>query len=251
MTNRFVDRVALITGASGGLGKAIARKFAEQDANLAIHYNSRREEALSFAAELEEKYGVVYKAYGANIGNEADVNAMVDQIMSDFGTIDILVNNAGISANGVSWKLSTQDWEKALNINLTGSFNCIRAVLPVMRKNQYGRIISISSVVGLKGAAGTIAYSSTKAGLIGMMKTVAREVAGNNITVNCVAPGYINAGIINEVPQKLLEENIIPQIPMKRLGDAEDVANSVTFLASDEAKYITGVVLPVDGGFSF
>lgn len=143
-----------------------------------------------------------------------------------------------------------ESWDKVIGVNLTGAFNCIKAVLPLMRERKYGRIISLSSVVGVTGAMGTVAYGSSKAGLIGMMKTVAREVAAKNITINCVAPGYINAGIIRDVPDRFMEENVVPSIPMKRLGEAEDIANAITFLASDEAKYITGAVLPVDGGFA-
>ena len=250
MTKRFTDRVVLVTGASGGLGRVTAEKFAEQGARVAIHYNGNREKALAVAAELEEKYGGEYKVYGANVSQEEAVCGMIQKIIEDFGTLDILVNNAGVSANGSTWKYKMEDWDKVIGINLTGAFLCTKAVLPVMREKKYGRIINLSSVVGIKGAAGTIAYSSSKAGLIGMMKTVAREVAGSNITVNCVAPGYMNAGIIADVPQKFMEENVIPSIPMKHLGEAEDIANAVAFLASDEAKYITGAVLPVDGGFS-
>ena len=250
MTKRFTGKVVLITGASGGLGKATAEKFAQQGAKVAIHYNGNREKALKAAAEFKEKYGGEYRVYGANVSNEEAVNQMMQQIVEDFGTLDILVNNAGISVNGSTWKYKMEDWDKVIATNLTGTFLCTKAALPVMREKKYGRIINLSSVVGIKGAAGTIAYASSKSALIGMMKTVAREVAHSSITVNCVAPGYMNAGVISDVPQKYLEESVIPFIPMKHLGDAEDIANAVAFLASDEAKYITGTLLPVDGGFS-
>ena len=250
MTKRFTDKVVLVTGASGGLGKITAEKFAQEGAKVAIHYNGNREKALAAAAEFEEKYGGEYRVYGANISEEEAVNGMIQQIIEDFGTLDILVNNAGISLNGSTWKYKMEDWDKVIGINLTGPFLCTKAALPVMREKKYGRIINLSSVVGIKGAAGTIAYASSKSALVGMMKTVAREVAHNGITVNCVAPGYMNAGVIADVPQKYLEETVIPSIPMKHLGDAEDIANAVAFLASDEAKYITGTLLPVDGGFS-
>ena len=250
MTKRFTDKVVLVTGASGGLGKAIAEKFAQEGAKIAINYHGNREKALAAAKEFEEKYGGEYRVYGANVAEESSVTGMIQQIIDDFGTLDILVNNAGISLNGSTWKYKIEDWDKVIATNLTGTFLCTKAALPFMREKKSGRIINLSSVVGIKGAAGTIAYASSKSTLIGMMKTIAREVAHNGITVNCVAPGYMNAGVIADVPQKYLEETVIPSIPMKHLGEAEDIANAVAFLASDEAKYITGTLLPVDGGFS-
>lgn len=250
---RFENKVVLITGAVGGLGAVQARVFASQGADVAISFldvGSFRAEAEALAAQLTETFGGTYRIYAADISNEAEVENMVSDVVADYGKLDVLVNNAGISINASSWKYPTAAWEKVLSVNLTGAFLCSRAVLPHMRERKYGRIISMSSVVGVTGAQGTVAYGATKAGLIGMTKTIAREVAAKGITVNCVAPGYINAGIIRDVPDRFMEENVIPAIPMQRLGEAEDIANAVAFLASDEAKYITGEVLRVDGGFA-
>lgn len=250
---RFEGKTVLITGASGGLGSVQCKKFAEQGANLAINYvniGNLAEEAQKLADELTAAYGGEHRIYAADVSKEEDVVAMVEAIKNDFGQIDVLVNNAGISINASTWKYPKESWEKVIGINLTGAFNCTKAVLPLMRERVYGRIINLSSVVGVTGAMGTVAYGTSKAGLIGMMKTVAREVAAKNITINCVAPGYINAGIIRDVPDRFMEDNVVPSIPMKRLGEAEDIANAIAFLASDEARYITGIVLPVDGGFA-
>ncbi len=250
---RFEGKTVLITGGSGGLGSAQCKKFAEQGANLAINYvniGNLAEETQKLADELTAAYGGEHRIYPADISKEEDVAIMVESVKSDFGKIDVLVNNAGISINASTWKYPEDAWEKVIGVNLTGAFHCIKAVLPLMRERTYGRIINLSSVVGITGAMGTVAYGASKAGLIGMMKTVAREVAAKNITINCVAPGYINAGIIRDVPERFMEDNVVPSIPMKRLGEAEDIANAIAFLASDEAKYITGAVIPVDGGFA-
>ncbi len=250
---RFENRVVLITGAGGGLGAVQARKFASEGASVAINYiniGSLEEEAQALSDSLAAEYGGKHCIYAADVSKENEVFLMIEKIMSDYGRLDVLVNNAGISINAFTWKYPEESWRKVIDINLTGAFHCIKAVLPYMSERRYGRIVNISSVVGLTGAAGTVAYSASKAGLIGMMKTVAREVASKNITVNCVAPGYIDTGIIRDVPDKIREKTVLPSIPMGHLGEAEDIAGAVMFLASDDAKYITGEVLRIDGGFA-
>lgn len=249
----FKNKVVLITGAVGGLGAAQARIFAKEGASIAINYiniGNLTEEANKLASELTTNFGGTNKTYAADITNEEEVIKMVKNIIADFGQIDVLVNNAGISINATSWKYPADAWDKVLGVNLTGGFYCTKAVLPYMRERKYGRIISISSVVGISGSRGTVAYGATKAGLIGMTKTIAREVARKGITVNCVAPGYIDSGIIRDVPNDYRDSAVIPSIPMGHLGEAEDIANAVSFLGSDQAKYITGEVLIVDGGHS-
>jgi 3-oxoacyl-[acyl-carrier protein] reductase len=253
MMKRFEGKVVLITGAAGGLGSDQCRVFAEEGAAVAINYldvGNFAKEAANLADSLKSNYGGDHQCYSADITNEAEVKRMVEKINDHFGKIDVLVNNAGISINAVSWEISAENWSKVLAVNLTGSLYCSKAVLPGMRERRYGRIICISSVVGLSGARGTVAYAASKAALIGMSKTMAREVANRGITVNCVAPGYIDSGIMSEVPDKFKTETVIPSIPMGRLGESLDIARAVAFLASDDAKYITGEVLRVDGGHS-
>lgn len=251
--NRLAGKVVLLTGAPGGVGWQMARTLAAQGAALALNHETDDEQkikALQLADELAGRHNATHRCYGADITNENMVTGMVQKIIRDYGRLDVLVNNAGITYNAMSWKLPADAWEKVLAVNLSGAFYCAKAVLPIMRQREYGRIISISSVVGLRGALGTVAYAASKAGLIGMTKTMAREVADKNITVNCVLPGYLNAGIIRDVPEKIQQESTIPSIPMGRLGQTQDIANAVVFLASDEAGYITGESLRVDGGFA-
>jgi len=250
---RFEGKTILITGGVGGLGCAQAHCFAEEGGSILINYpniGSFAADAAALCRELTDTYGGTHKAYAADITSESEVNAMVEQIVGDFGHIDVLVNNAGISANSMSWKYPESMWEKVIAVNLTGAFHCARAVLARMKECRYGRIVNISSVVGITGSVGTVAYGSSKAALIGMAKVIAREVAQKGITINCVAPGYIDAGIMSDVPDVYRQSAVIPGIPMGHLGEAADIAKAVAFLASDDAKYITGTVLTVDGGFS-
>lgn len=250
---RFEGKTVLITGAVGGLGSAQARCFAEDGGNVLINYldiGSFAEDAAAQCKSLTDAYGGMHKPYAADITSENEVNDMVGQIIQDFGKIDILVNNAGVSMNSMSWKYPESMWEKVIGVNLTGSFHCTRAVLVHMREHGYGRIVNISSVVGITGSMGTVAYGCSKAALIGMAKNIGREVAQKGITINCVAPGYINSGIMSDVPDSYRQSAVIPGIPMGHLGEADDIAKAVTFLASDDARYITGTVLVVDGGYS-
>ena len=251
--HRLAGRVALVTGAAGGLGSQIARVLAREGAQVALNYIDIEDAAAiaaKLAEDLEYEYGNPCRAYVADITEEAQVIAMVEQITGDLGKTDILVNNAGISYNASSWKFPAQAWDKVLKVNLTGAFYCAKAVLPAMRERRHGRIVNISSAVALSGVMGTSAYAASRAGLIGLSKTMARETAEYGITVNCIAPGYIDAGLISDVPDKYRQENLIPTIPMRKLGQAEDIANAVLFLASEQSGYITGEVLRVDGGFA-
>lgn len=249
---RLTGKVAFVTGAVGGLGQAQVDALAAEGANIVINYRNkpdRAQKAQDLIAQLKEKYGGDHIAVAGEVSSEEDVQSMIKEIIAHYGKIDILVNNAGISINHVTWDFPKEDWEKVIGVNLNGVFFCMKAVLPYMREKRYGRIINMSSVVGITGARGTAAYTATKAAVIGLSKTVAREVATRGITVNCVAPGYIDAGIIADVSQEYLQGQVIPTIPMGKLGEASDIARAVVYLASDDAKYITGEVLRVDGGF--
>ncbi len=249
---RLTGKVAFVTGAVGGLGREQVVALAAEGANVVVNYRNkpdREAKAKALIQELTEKFGGDHLAVAGEVSVEEDVQMMIKKIIEHYGKIDILVNNAGISINHVTWDFPKEDWEKVLGVNLNGVFYCMKAALPYMREKKYGRIINMSSVVGLTGARGTGAYAATKAAVIGLTKTVAREVATRGITANCVAPGYIGAGIIDDVPQEFLDKQVIPSIPMGRLGDASDIARAVVYLASDDAKYITGEVLRVDGGF--
>lgn len=249
---RLSGKVAFVTGAVGGLGQAQVDALAAEGANIVINYRNkpdRAQKAQALIKELTEKYGGDHIAVAGEVSSEDDVQAMVKEIIAHYGKIDILVNNAGISINHVTWDFPKEDWEKVIGVNLNGVFFCMKAVLPYMREKRYGRIINMSSVVGITGARGTAAYTATKAAVIGLTKTTAREVATRGITVNCVAPGYIDAGIIADVSAEYLQSQVIPSIPMARLGEASDIARAVVYLASDDAKYITGEILRVDGGF--
>jgi len=249
---RYDGRIVLITGAVGGLGAAQARRFSSEGASVAVNYlniGDLAKQADELIAELTENYGGIHKCYAADITKEDEVAAMVAAIIAEFGKVDVLVNNAGISVNCMSWKYPEDKWRKVLDVNLSGAFFCAKAVLPSMRKQEYGRIVNISSVVGITGATGTVAYGTAKAGLIGMSVNIAHEVAAKGITVNNVAPGYIDSGIIRDVPDSY-RDTLTPKIPMGHFGKAEDIASAVAYLASEEAGYITGVVLRVDGGYT-
>lgn len=249
---KLSGKVALVTGAAGGLGRAQADALAAEGANIVVSDQKKPDfapNARELINELKNKYGGDHISLTGDVSSEEDVQAMVHKIIAHYGKIDILVNTAGVSINHVSWDFPQEDWQTVIGVNLNGVFYCMKAVLPYMRERSFGRIITMSSVVGLSGARGTAAYSAAKAAVIGLSKTVAREVAARGITVNCIAPGYIDAGLMACMPRKYLNEEVMPSIPMRRLGDASDVARAVVYLASDDAKYVTGEVLRVDGGF--
>ena len=239
------DKVAAITGASRGIGRSIALFLAGEGAKIvASARNSAELEKL--VAEIKEKGGEAIAVVG-DVAVTADADRLVDAAVAAYGRLDILVNNAGITRDGLLLRMKDEDWDAVLNINLKGAFLCTRAAAKVMSKQRYGRIINISSVVGEMGNAGQANYCASKAGLLGLTKSVARELARRNVTVNAVAPGFIVTDMTEALPEKTREE-LAAQIPLGRLGEAEDIAHAVLFLASDGAGYVTGQVLGVNGG---
>ncbi|MDO6354033.1 3-oxoacyl-[acyl-carrier-protein] reductase [Caloramator sp. CAR-1] len=239
-------KIALITGAAKGIGRAIAEKFAQEGASLVINYRTYNDSL----KELEEKlkgFGAEVLLVQGDVKNYSDAENMVKASLEKFGRIDILVNNAGITKDNLLMRMSLEDFDDVLEVNLKGAFNLIKAGVPHMIKQKSGRIINISSVIGLIGNAGQANYAASKAGLIGLTKSVAKEVASRNITVNAIAPGYIVTDMTEKLPEKI-KEKMMELIPLKRLGNPEDVANLAAFLASDMASYITGQVINVDGG---
>jgi len=242
---------ALITGASRGIGRAIALRFAEEGCDVAVNYVA--EGGRDNAAEAEKVAEQIRALGGQAVCAEADVTdleaveEMVDYIIERLGKLDILVNNAGVTRDRTLKKLAKEDWDRVIEVNLTGAFHCTRAVIDHMRERRYGRIISISSVVALMGNIGQTNYGASKAGLIGFTKSLAREVARRGITANCVAPGFIDTEMTQAIPDDIREQTTAT-IPLARMGLPEEVANAAAFLASDAAPYITGQVLSVNGG---
>ncbi len=239
------ERVALITGGAQGIGKAIAQELAAHGADCIVS-DVNREAAEETAAELQSA-GVRTLALQANVADSDAVAAMVKQGIQEFGRIHILVNNAGITRDGLLMRMKDDEWDQVLSINLKGAFLCIRALVRPMMKQRSGRIINIASIVGAMGNAGQANYVASKAGLIGLTKTVARELASRGVTCNAVAPGFIDTAMTQALPDDV-REKLLAQIPMARLGSAADVAQAVRFLASEEAGYITGQVIHVNGG---
>jgi 3-oxoacyl-[acyl-carrier protein] reductase len=248
---RLGGRSSLITGASRGIGTAIALRFAEEGCDVAVNYvaEAGRDNAAEAEGVAEKIRALGPKAVclEADVTDPEAVEAMVARAIEAFGKLDILVNNAGITRDRTLRKLDRKDWDAVLAVNLTGAFNCARAVLEHMREREYGRIISLSSVVALMGNIGQTNYAASKAGLIGFTKSLAREVARHGITVNCIAPGFVDTEMLQTVPEKVMEQ-ILAGIPLGRLGRPEEIAAAAAFLASEEAGYITGQVLSVNGG---
>jgi len=242
----FAGKVAVVTGGARGIGKSICEKFASQGAQIGVA-DLNIEQAQATAVELQEKYGVKTLALQVNVADFQNANAMIEKATTEFGKIDILVNNAGITRDTLIMRMSEADWDLVIDINLKGAFNCSKAVIRPMIKQRSGRIVNITSVSGLAGQAGQTNYSSSKAGLIGFTKALAREVAARGITVNAVAPGFILTALTVDLPAEL-KDLMIKNTPVGRMGTTEEVAAAVAFLASDEASYITGHVLSVDGG---
>ena len=240
------NRTALVTGAARGIGKAIAESLAERGANIVI-VDLELASAEEAASEIAGKTGREVLALEADVSDNASVKTMVKEALKKFGKIDVLVNNAGITRDGLLMRMKEKDWDLVLDINLKGAFNCAQALARPMMKARYGRIINITSVSGIVGQAGQTNYSSSKAGLIGFTKALAKEVGSRNITVNAVAPGFIETVLTDDLPEEIKDFSM-KLTPMGRFGKPEDIANAVAFLASEESSFITGVTLQVDGG---
>jgi len=241
-------KTAIITGAARGIGKAVAIRFAQEGCNIAFTDLVIDENALATEAEIAA-FGVKVKGYASNAANFEDTHAVVNTILSDFGKADILVNNAGITRDGLMMRMSEQQWDMVVNVNLKSAFNFIHALTPAMIKQRSGSIINMSSVVGVHGNAGQANYSASKAGMIGLAKSIARELGSRGIRANAIAPGFIITEMTHQLSEEVREE-WAKQIPLKRGGTPEDVANAALFLASDLSSYITGQVIQVDGGMN-
>ena len=238
-------RVAIVTGAAQGIGRAIAESLAQAGADIAVADldPSRSVDTMSAIEGLGRKALSVK----VNVADANDAKVMVEQVLKAWGKVDILVNNAGITRDGLLLRMKEEDWNLVLQVNLNGTFNCTKAVLQSMTKQRYGRIVNIASIVGVIGNAGQANYSASKAAVIGFTKTVGREYASRNVTVNAVAPGFIDTAMTQGLPADV-KDTLLKQIPLGRLGTAADIAAAVRFLVSEEAAYITGHVLHVNGG---
>lgn len=241
-------KTAIITGAARGIGKAIALRFAQEGANIAFTDLAVDDNALQTEQEIAA-FGVKVKAYASNAANFDDAHKVVDEIAQDFGKIDILVNNAGITRDGLMARMSEQQWDMVINVNLKSAFNFIHALTPIMMRQKSGNIINMSSVVGLSGNASQANYSASKAGMIGLAKSIAKELGSRGVRANCICPGFIiteMTGVLSDDIKKKWAE----QIPLRRGGTPEDVANVAVFLASDLSSYVTGQAIPVCGGMN-
>jgi 3-oxoacyl-[acyl-carrier protein] reductase len=240
-------RVVIITGGSRGIGRAIAFRFAEEKPKLVLlHYDPDDSAAKETLERLAER-GVQGEAHRIDVSSRGDVNRLFKEVLARFGRVDVLVNNAGITKDGLLMRMSEDEWDLVLRVNLKGVFNCSQAVIRSMIKERSGRIVNISSVAGQMGNAGQTNYAASKAGIMGFTKSLAREVGSRGITVNAVAPGYINTEMTSSLPDKL-KEAFVQQIPLARVGEPEEVAEAVHWLCSGGSKYVTGQVIHVNGG---
>lgn len=240
------DQVVIVTGASRGIGKAIALELAKEGAKVVVNYSGSESKALEVQKEIQE-LGSEAEVFKANVASFDEVNELVSFTLEKFGKVDILVNNAGITRDTLLMRMKESEWDEVIDINLKGVFNSIKAVTRPMMKQKNGRIINIASVVGIAGNAGQANYVAAKAGVIGLTKTAAKELASRGITVNAIAPGFIETDMTDKLNDTIREE-VLKQIPLGCMGQPEDIAHTVVFLASNKAKYITGQVLVVDGG---
>ena len=244
----FYGKVALVTGASRGIGKAIATALAEEGAAVLVNYNGSCERAMEVVAKIKQDGGQA-EVVGCDVSDFAACGKLVEKIIGKYGHVDILVNNAGITRDNLIMRMTEDEYDKVLDTNLKGAFNTIRHLSKYFLKQRSGKIINISSVSGVMGNAGQSNYSASKAGLIGLTKSVARELAGRGICVNAIAPGYIATDMTDSLPEKA-REGLLQMIPMGRIGEPEDIARLAVFLAGRSSDYITGQVIHVDGGMA-
>ncbi len=242
------EKVAVITGAGRGIGREIAKTFAGYGAKVVVNYNGSEANANELVAEITEAGGIAC-AYKADVSDFSEAEGLMKFAAEQYGRIDILVNNAGITRDNLMLGMKEEDFDQVIRVNLKGTFNCIRHVYRQMMKQRYGRIINMSSVVGMEGNAGQVNYAASKAGVIGITKSVAKELGSRGITANAIAPGFIKTDMTDALNDKQ-KAAMLDHISVKRLGEVSDVAETAAFLASDKASYITGQVIKVDGGMS-
>lgn len=241
-------KAAIVTGASRGIGRAVALKLAEKGYIVVVNYASNIQKAQEVVEEICSKNGTAI-AIKADVSHLSEVKMMVDEVIERYGNVSVLVNNAGITKDNLVVRMTEEEWDAVINTNLKGTFNCIKCVSRQMIKQRYGRIVNISSVIGLMGNAGQSNYAASKAGIIGLTKSIAKELAPRGINVNAVAPGYIETDM-TDVLSEDIKGKMLEAIPLQRFGKPEDVANLVAFLVSDEASYITGQIISIDGGMA-
>ena len=242
----LTGKLALVTGAGRGIGRATALRLGAAGATVVVNYNSSEEAAQEVVGAIEAAGGTA-RAVKANVSNNDEVEPMIEALGKEFGAVHILVNNAGITRDNLMMRMSLDEWDSVINTNLRSAYYCSRAVLRAMLRNRWGRIISLSSVSGLTGNAGQANYAAAKAGLLGLTRSLAREVGSRGITVNAVAPGFIETDMTAALPPEI-KDAMVKQTPLGRYGQPDDIANAILFLASDMSSYITGQVLTVDGG---
>ena len=248
MNNTLSNQVALVTGSSRGIGKATAIELARHGASVVVNFLSSKDDASETVKTIESIGGKAILVQ-ADVSKEDQVDHMIETIVNTWGKLDILVNNAGINRDRLILRMTSVDWDDVMNINLKGAFLCVKKIVPHMIKARYGRIINTSSIVGLVGNPGQTNYSASKSGLIGFTKSLAREIASRNITVNAIAPGYISTDMVETVSDKT-RKMILDKIPLNRFGNVQEVAATIAFLCSQEASYITGQVIVIDGGMT-